>query len=81
MFWNFKSLLRRFVQRELTQDLTPLQLIKIDLTDEKNLVSPKSVDIGLGAESAIKVIFLIFFPLEMHMCFGSLVHKEPGCML
>ncbi|RXN37015.1 hypothetical protein ROHU_002437 [Labeo rohita] len=49
-----ESLLRRFVQRELTQDLTPLQLIKIDLTDEKNLVSPKSVDIGLGAESAIK---------------------------
>ncbi|XP_040892557.1 uncharacterized protein LOC121180926 isoform X2 [Toxotes jaculatrix] len=48
------SLLRRFVQRELLQDLTPLQLIKTELTDEKNLVSPKSVDIGLGAESAIK---------------------------
>jgi len=50
LFCHFKSLLRRFVQRELTQDFTPLQLIKIDLTDEKNLVSPKSVDIGLGAE-------------------------------
>ncbi|KAL2076341.1 hypothetical protein ACEWY4_028042 [Coilia grayii] len=48
------SLLRRFIKRELLQDQTPLQLIKLDISDEKNWVSLKRVDIGLGAESAIK---------------------------
>ncbi|CAM4709798.1 unnamed protein product [Leuciscus chuanchicus] len=50
------SLLRWFVQRELLQDLTPLQLTKIEVSDDKNFVSPRSVDIGLGAESAIKAL-------------------------
>lgn len=57
-FYPFQSLLRRFVRRDLLQDLTPVQLIKKDLTDEKNLLSPKTVDIGLGAETAIKVILV-----------------------
>ncbi|XP_063073162.1 uncharacterized protein LOC134463795 [Engraulis encrasicolus] len=50
------SLLRRFIKRELLQDQTPLQLIKLDISDEKNWVSLRRVDIGLGAESAIKVM-------------------------
>ncbi|XP_063766097.1 uncharacterized protein LOC134882380 [Eleginops maclovinus] len=50
------SLLRRFIKRELLQDQTPLQLIKLDISEEKNWVSLKRVDIGLGAESAIKVM-------------------------
>ncbi|KAK0131540.1 hypothetical protein N1851_033715 [Merluccius polli] len=51
-----QSLLRRFIKRELLQDRTPLQLIKLDISEEKNWVSLKRVDIGLGAESAIKAI-------------------------
>ncbi|XP_029956953.1 uncharacterized protein LOC115395522 isoform X1 [Salarias fasciatus] len=51
-----KSLLRRFVKRELLQDLTPLQLTKVEVTDEANWVSVTNVDIGLGAESVIKAL-------------------------
>nr|XP_043905538.1 uncharacterized protein LOC122784359 [Solea senegalensis] len=50
------SLLRRFIKRELLQDQSPLQLIILDISEEKNWVSLKRVDIGLGAESAIKVM-------------------------
>ncbi|KAK9976857.1 hypothetical protein ABG768_018678 [Culter alburnus] len=50
------SLLRRFIKRELLQDQTPLQLTKMDISEEKNWVSLKSLDIGLGAESAIKAL-------------------------
>nr|XP_023653576.1 uncharacterized protein LOC111836490 isoform X2 [Paramormyrops kingsleyae] len=50
------GLLRRFMKQELLQDRSPLQLIKIQVSDEKNWVSIKSVDLGLGAESAIKVM-------------------------
>ncbi|KAL7861762.1 hypothetical protein SRHO_G00132030 [Serrasalmus rhombeus] len=32
----------------------PLQLIKMDISEEKSWVSLKSLDIGLGAESAVK---------------------------
>ncbi|CAM4570171.1 unnamed protein product [Leuciscus chuanchicus] len=51
-----KSLLRRFVKQELLQDATSLRLTKIDVADEVNRVSNKNVDIGLGAESAIKAL-------------------------
>lgn len=40
------SLLRRFIKRELLQDRTPLQLTKMDISEEKNWVSLKSLDIG-----------------------------------
>ncbi|KAK9976445.1 hypothetical protein ABG768_021650 [Culter alburnus] len=50
------SLLRRFIKRELLQDQTPLQLTKMDISEEKKCVSLKSLDIGLGAESAIKAL-------------------------
>lgn len=53
-----QSLLRRFVKRELLQDLTPLQLTKVDVADEANWVPVMNADIGLGAESAIKVILI-----------------------
>ncbi|TKS66114.1 hypothetical protein D9C73_000170 [Collichthys lucidus] len=49
-----KSLLRRFVKREVLQDITKLQLTKLDLSEKKNLLLPQKVDIGLGAEKALK---------------------------
>ncbi|XP_073714812.1 uncharacterized protein [Misgurnus anguillicaudatus] len=50
------ALLRRFVKRELLEDRSSLQMITIQVSDEKNWVSLKNVDIGLGAESAIKAL-------------------------
>ncbi|XP_048087841.1 uncharacterized protein LOC125286663 isoform X1 [Alosa alosa] len=50
------ALLRRFVKRELLQDRSSLQIITIQVSEEKNWVSLKNVDIGLGAESAIKAL-------------------------
>ena len=58
---HFKDLLRRFVKRELLEDRGLLQLIKIQVSEEKNWVSLEHVDIGLGAESAIKIICLRLF--------------------
>lgn len=43
-----KSLLRRFVKREVLQDITPLQLTKLDLSDKTLLLLPQKIDIGLG---------------------------------
>ncbi|XP_065125255.2 uncharacterized protein [Paramisgurnus dabryanus] len=51
-----KSLLRRFWKRELLHDLTPLQLTKVNVSDEANWVPVMNTDIGLGAESAIKAL-------------------------
>ncbi|KAL1250475.1 hypothetical protein QQF64_018271 [Cirrhinus molitorella] len=42
-----KSLLRRFIKREILQDITTLQITKLD----KKWLQPKDIDIGLGAES------------------------------
>lgn len=44
------------MKRELLQDLTPLKLTKVDVSDEENWVSPMHAEIGLGAETVIKVI-------------------------
>ncbi|KAJ8251913.1 hypothetical protein COCON_G00212250 [Conger conger] len=48
------SLLTRFVKRELLQDITPLQLIRLDVADQKNWVCLKKADLGLGAEAVLK---------------------------
>ncbi|CAM4671089.1 unnamed protein product [Leuciscus chuanchicus] len=53
-----ESLVRRFIQRELLQDITPFKLIKLDTDDQKNWVSASHTDIGLGADSVLKVILL-----------------------
>ncbi|CAM4639158.1 unnamed protein product [Leuciscus chuanchicus] len=50
------ALMRRFVKRELLQDRSTLQIITIKVSEEKNWVSLKNLDIGLGAESAIKAL-------------------------
>ncbi|CAL8391530.1 unnamed protein product [Arctogadus glacialis] len=50
------GLLRRFVKREHLQGQSSLQMITIQVSDEKNWVPLKNVDIGLGAESAIKAL-------------------------
>ncbi|XP_056151046.1 uncharacterized protein LOC130125494 [Lampris incognitus] len=49
-----KSLLRRFIKRELLQDVTTLQLTRLDVADKKNWLCPQDIDIGLGAESILK---------------------------
>ncbi|KAK9976520.1 hypothetical protein ABG768_021725 [Culter alburnus] len=49
-----KSILRRFVKREVLQDITKLQLTKLDLSEKKNLLLPQKIDIGLGADKALK---------------------------
>ncbi|RXN03167.1 interferon alpha beta receptor 1a-like protein [Labeo rohita] len=49
-----KSLLRRFVRRDILQDITTLQLTKLDAADKNNWLQPKDIDIGLGAESVLK---------------------------
>nr|XP_033499290.1 uncharacterized protein LOC117267472 [Epinephelus lanceolatus] len=48
------SLLQRFVKQEILQDRTPRQLTQIEVSEEKNWVSLRNLDIGLGAECAIK---------------------------
>ncbi|CAM4568699.1 unnamed protein product [Leuciscus chuanchicus] len=45
-----KSVPRRFVKREVLQDITKLQLTKLDLCEKKNLLLPQKFYIGLGAE-------------------------------
>lgn len=54
-----KSVLRRFVKREVLQDITKLQLTKLDLCEKKNLLLPQKIVIGLGAEKALKVLWSI----------------------
>ncbi|XP_072568863.1 uncharacterized protein [Paramormyrops kingsleyae] len=49
-----KSLLRRCVKREVLQDITPFQLTKLDTSDKTLLLLPQKIDIGLGAEAAVK---------------------------
>ncbi|XP_077085755.1 uncharacterized protein LOC143737776 isoform X2 [Siphateles boraxobius] len=49
-----KSLLRRFIKRDVLQDITTLQLTKLDVADKKNWIQQKDIDIGLGAESVLK---------------------------
>ncbi|XP_037393253.1 uncharacterized protein LOC108432320 [Pygocentrus nattereri] len=53
-----RSLLRRFIKRDVQVDVSPVNLVKLDVTDQKFWVSPKQVDIGLGATDALKVIRL-----------------------
>lgn len=50
-----KCILRHFIKREILQDIGPLQLARLDVEDKKNWVDPKEVNIGLGAESTLKV--------------------------
>ncbi|XP_063730464.1 uncharacterized protein LOC134858472 isoform X2 [Eleginops maclovinus] len=49
-----KSLMRRFVKREVLQDITTAQLTKLDIGDKNILMPVHCVDIGLGAEEALK---------------------------
>ncbi|XP_041858035.1 uncharacterized protein LOC121650545 [Melanotaenia boesemani] len=49
-----RSLLRRFIKRDVHVDLSPVKLVKLDVTDQKLWVSPKQLDIGLGATAALK---------------------------
>ena len=44
------------MKREVLQDITKLQLTKLDLGEKKNLLLPQRMDIGLGAEKALKVL-------------------------
>lgn len=41
------NLLRHFIKRDVQVDVSPVQLVKLDVTGEKLWVSPKQVDIGM----------------------------------
>ncbi|KAI4794543.1 hypothetical protein KUCAC02_031996 [Chaenocephalus aceratus] len=47
-----ESLPRRLFKRELLQDITTLQLTRLDVADKNNRLHPQ--DIGVGAESILK---------------------------
>ncbi|XP_065136295.1 uncharacterized protein [Paramisgurnus dabryanus] len=49
-----RSLLGRFIKRDVQVDVSPVKLVKIDVTDQKLWVTPKQVDIGMGATAALK---------------------------
>jgi len=51
---------RRFIKRELLQEITPFKLTKLDIDDQKNYFSASLTDIGLGADSVIKVVHCYF---------------------
>ncbi|ROL08906.1 hypothetical protein DPX16_5242 [Anabarilius grahami] len=49
-----KGLLRRFVKKEVLKDISPLQLVRLDVSDKQSWVNLKEVNVGLGAESLLK---------------------------
>lgn len=59
VLFYFQCLLRRFIKRDVQVDVSPVKLVKLDVTDQKLWVSPKQVDIGMGATAALKVIFIL----------------------
>ena len=48
--------MRGFVEREVLQDITTAQLPNLDIAGKKNLMQVHCVDMGLGAEAALKVL-------------------------
>ncbi|CAM4573936.1 unnamed protein product [Leuciscus chuanchicus] len=80
------SLVRRFIKRELLQDITPFKLTKLDTDDQKNWVSASLTDIGLGAESVLKALqskssnrvgdlTVLEFRRDCIMCLSRIVKK------
>lgn len=53
-FFFSQTLLKRFIKRDALP-LTPYKLVRLDVTDQKLWLSPKEVDIGMGADAVIKV--------------------------
>ncbi|XP_056262502.1 uncharacterized protein LOC130188267 isoform X3 [Pseudoliparis swirei] len=51
-----KSLLKRFIKAEIVDDITALQMVKLDTNAKEARVHVKHVDIGLGAEAILKVM-------------------------
>ncbi|KAM8766754.1 uncharacterized protein AB9X84_005877 isoform 1-T1 [Acanthopagrus schlegelii] len=48
-----RNLLKRFIKRDALP-LTPFKLVRLDVMDQKLWLSPKEVDIGMGATAVIK---------------------------
>ncbi|KAF3840227.1 hypothetical protein F7725_018944 [Dissostichus mawsoni] len=46
---------------ELIKDITTLQLTRLDVADKNNWLHPQDIDIGLGAESILKVVLLLAY--------------------
>lgn len=53
-----RSLLRHFIKQDVQVDVSPVKLVKLDVTDQRLWVSPKQVDIDMGATAAFKVMRL-----------------------
>lgn len=43
----------------MLQDTIAVQLTKLDIADKKIWLQPKEIDIGLGAESALNVVWYL----------------------
>lgn len=51
----FQCLLKRFVKRDKFEGISSDNLVRLDPMEKEILISPSRVDIGMGAESEIKV--------------------------
>jgi len=68
LYDSIRSALRLFIKRDVPQNITTLQLTKLDVADKKNWIQQKDIDIGLGAESVLKVVW----------SFGNIFLKIPA---
>lgn len=50
-------MLRRSFKQELLNDVTPQHLVRLDVSDMQSRVHLRAVDIGIGAEAAIKIFW------------------------
>lgn len=48
------------MKKEVLKDISPLQLVRLDVSDKQSWVNLKEVNVGLGAESLLKVFFLMY---------------------
>lgn len=48
-------MLKRFIKAEILNEITALQMVKLDTTAKEARARLKDVDIGLGAEAVLKV--------------------------
>lgn len=71
------SLLRRFFKIDLLRDATPAQLVRLDVTEKEATVPVRAIDIGIGAENAIKVFMgQVVFEIYRYSQKSLFTHKK-----
>lgn len=68
---SLQSILRRFIKIDLLRDATPARLVRLDVTEKEATVPVRAIDIGIGAENAIKVF--------MGQCFSFAFNPDILC--